>query len=387
MKKQLLLLFMLIISNMRSQTANTFTFTMNGEPPPIGLVDRLNDAAKRWSNYVKITVPIKENLFLINTNLVQFSGLTLANGRKNFTNAPVSNFIYTTALANQLAGAELNPGEQDMDIYINLATPMYFGTGKPASNQEDFITLIMHEIGHGLGFYSDGYVNASNVGSFGNIPPEAISPISPSFPWCGQEGVPSIFDKFIIKKSGNHLVTIAANNTTMLGDSIKYTTNYFDGPLYANASNGGKPVKLSGGTGTYTLGIDLLHLNDDVCNSIMSYCWDKGDTVRTPAAWEMGILKEIGWISKTPVGIDKAIATKIINVYPNPAQNVVEFSGALIQSIAIYNLQGQMVQQEMNQHTGNLQLDVTELPNGIYFAAIKTPAAHQLITEKMIIVH
>jgi hypothetical protein len=160
------------------------------------------------------------------------------------------------------------------------------------------------------------------------------------------------------------------------------------GPLYANASNGGKPVKLSGGTGIYTLGVDLLHLNDDVCNSIMSYCWGKGDTVRTPAAWEMGILNEIGWITNIPVGIDKTTAIKIINAYPNPVQNIVEFSGSLIQSIAIYNLQGQMVQQEMNQqHTGNFKMDVTSLPSGIYFAAIKTSNDHLLITEKIIIAH
>lgn len=388
MKKQLLFLSILITIGLSAQPPSTFKFTMNGNPPPAGLIDALNNAAHRWDNYLKITVPIKVNLFLINTNLVPFSGLTLANGRKKFINIPDPNFIYTTALANQLAGMELNPGEQDMDIYINLITPMYFGTGKPASNQEDFITLIMHEIGHGLGFYSDGYVNATNIGSFGNIPATAISPISTSFPWHGQDSIPSIYDKYIIKKSGKHLVGIAVNNTSTLGDSIKFTTNYFDGPQYANASNGGKPIKLSGGTGTYTLGVDLLHLNDDVCNSIMSYCWGLGDTVRTPAAWEMGILNEIGWISNTTVGIDDRAAAQWINVYPNPAQNVVEITGSLVQSIAIYNVQGQVVQQEMNQQRDeNLKVNVTALPDGIYFAAIKTDNDHPTITKKLIIAH
>ncbi len=388
MKKRVLFLCMLAAFRIHAQTVSTFKFTMNGTAPPAGLTDALNNAAQRWNNYLKISVPIKVNLFLINTTLVPFSGLTLANGRKNFTHAPVANFIYPTSLANQLAGSELNVGEQDMDIYINLATPMYFGTGKPPSNQEDFITLIMHEIGHGLGFYSDGYVNSSNIGSFGNIPPAAISPITTSFPWHGNDSVPAIYDKYIIKKSGNHLVGIAANNSTILGDSIKFTTNYFDGPGYANAANGGKPIKLSGGTGTYTLGVDLLHLNDDVCNSIMSYCWGLGDTVRAPAVWEIGILNEMGWMTKTPVGIEKTAITKAINIFPNPAQNSMEVSGSGVQSVDVYNLQGQIVLREVNQQSASsLKLNVAQLPDGIYFAYIRTGNGYSILTEKIIVAH
>ena len=308
MKKLLLSLFIFISFGIIAQTPSTFTFNISGSPVPTDLVAALDNAAQRWNNYLIITEPIKVNIILVNNSLYPFSGLTLGNGRTNFSNAPVTDHIYPTSLANQLAGTELNPGEYDMDIYVNLYTSFYYGTGKPNNSKMDFITFIMHEIGHGLGFYSDGYVNSSNIGSFGNIPPSALSPLSASFPWRGQDSIPTIYDKFIIKQSQNNLVGIAPNNTLMLGDSIKYTANYFDGPTYANSSNGGTPIKLSGGTGSFTLGVDLLHLHSSICNSIMSYCWGLGDTVRKPASLEIGILKEIGW-NINPASSVKEIAS------------------------------------------------------------------------------
>ena len=355
-----------------AQTVSTFSFTINGTAPA-GLASALNSAAQRWSNYITITVPIKVNIFFVNSSSYPFSGMTLANGRKNFTNAPVSNYIYTTALANQLAGTELNIGEHDMDIYVNLYTHFYFGTGKPTNSQMDFITMIMHEIGHGLGFYSDGYVNSSNIGSFGNIPSSAIFPLSTTFPWHGQDSVPSIYDKYIIKQSHNNLVGIERNNTTMLADSIKSTLNYFDGPTFANASNGGLPVKLSGGTGTFTLGVDLLHLNNTVCGSIMSYCWGNGDTVRAPAVWELGILKEIGWTINPLSGINKIASTEnVFTVYPNPSHDNIFFSSSIqkekIKSIELKNMLGEKVLDLMN----NSSVNVSDLPNGIYFVIITT---------------
>lgn len=373
MKNYLPFLFCIFFAlKLNAQTSHSFSFKLNGDPPPAGLTQVLDEAAKRWNSQLQIHIPIKVNLFLINFPAFPFSGLTLANGRKNFNNSPFKDILYVTALANQLAGTELNAGEYDMDIYINLATPLYFGTGKPAANQTDFMTLIMHEIGHGLGFYSDAYVNSSNVGSFGNIPQSAISPISTSFPWPGLDSVPTIYDKFVIKQSHQHLVGIAPNKSIQLGDSIKHTANYFDGPSFANASNGGLPVKLSGGNGTYTLGVDILHLNDAICNSVMSYCWGNGDTVRRPAAWEMGILKEIGWKAKDPNAIVE-INNNELTMYPNPSQNYVEITGENIRWVDLYDLRGQLVLQQHNEQISNqVILNVSQLSNGVYVACMET---------------
>ena len=384
MKKGLLLFFVLTSVLLKAQVS-VFTFNINGAPPA-GLAQALTIAGQRWSNYLQITVPIKVNVYTVNSNLYPFSAITLANGRKNFANAPLSNTLYTTALANQLAGVELNQGEYDMDIYFNLYSAFYYGTGKPSSMNLDFISTAMHEIGHGLGFYSDGYVNGSNIGSFGYIPSTAITPLTTSFPWRGQDSVPTIYDKYIVKASNNNLITMAPENSVALGDSIKNGAVYFSGPVYANASHSNAPIRLSGGTGTYTLGADLLHIHNSYANTIMSYYWGDGDTVRTPAPWEVGILREIGWNFKT-VGIENYNYT-ITTAYPNPADANIFISAKNITGFNIYNLQGQLVLTDVNLgKQDDLIINTQNLSGGVYFLKLMFANRDRTVMKKIVIKH
>lgn len=387
MKKILLLLFISATFSITAQTiGGAFSFTISGSTIPVGMTAALTRAGQRWTNYLNITVPVKINIILINFSAAPFSGLTLGNGRQNFSNAPVSNYLYPTALANQIAGTELNPGEADMDIYINLATAMHYGTGKPNNSHEDFMTLIMHEMGHGLGFTSTGYVNSNNEGSFGNVPASALAPLTTTFPWRGQDGAPTIYDKFIIKQSHNHLIGLQPNNTVALGDSIKNNANYFDGPSFANSSNGGNPVKLSGGTGSFVLGVDLLHLNDNICNSIMSYCWGMGDTVRKPANWELGILKEIGW-NTVPINVSELSNENNTHIYPNPADNQIMVSAQHIKSVSLSTIQSQVISEVKNTdfNTAPVTIDTQHLKSGIYFISIVYDNDEAIVTKKIII--
>jgi hypothetical protein len=387
MRKQLFIILVLTLSLLsRSQVSNSFSFAITGTPPA-GFAQALTIAGQKWSNYLQISIPVKVNVFIVNSSFLPFSAITLANGRKNFANAPYTNILYTTALANQLAGSEINTGEYDMDIYFNLATNYYYGTGKPGPSFTDFISTAMHEIGHGLGFYSDGYVDASGKGSFGNIPPSSIAPLSPSFPWRGQDSVPSVYDKYIVKTSNNSLVTIAPNNSTSLGDSIKNGPVYFSGPLYANPSHSNTPIRLAGGAGTYTLGVDLLHIHNTYANTIMSYYWGAGDTVRIPAPWELGILKEIGWNLRV-AGLHENSSYSIASSYPNPANKNVSIAANNINDIKLYSMQGELLSIEKNTFNNEeLTLDTEKLPDGIYFIKISFNNSSQLINKKIIISH
>jgi hypothetical protein len=383
--KKITLLFALLFSICMNAQVNTFSFTITGTQPT-GLANALTIAGQKWSNYLQINVPVKVNVFLVNAAFLPFSAITFANGRKNFPNAPVPNTLYVSTLANQIAGSEVNVGEYDMDIYFNLFTPYYYGTGNPPSNKTDFISTAMHEIGHGLGFYSDGYVDGSNKGSFGYIPPSAI-PVSPSFPWRGQDSVPSIFDKYITRTSGNLLTTCAPQNSTALGDSIKNGALYFNGPLYANASHSNTPIRLAGGAGTYTLGVDLLHIHKTYANTIMSYYWGAGDTVRIPAQWELGILKEIGWNLKA-VGIKENNNYSLASSYPNPTNTNLFVSGQNISEVKLFNVIGDLIcTNQNNLKAEELSIDTKYLDNGVYFLKVHFNNSGHTSTKKIIIRH
>lgn len=77
-----------------------------------------------------------------------------------FLNAPNELTAYPAALANSLAGADLNPAQSDVSATFNgvfgtAACPVvkwYYGlNGVLPANSIDFVSVAVHEIGHGLG--------------------------------------------------------------------------------------------------------------------------------------------------------------------------------------------------------------------------------------------
>jgi hypothetical protein len=82
---------------------------------------------------------------------------------RNFANAPFTNTWYQQALANKLAGVDLNPGVDDIDITFNAnlnGVPpcpfsWYYGVdGNEGANPAvvELLPVVLHELGHGLGF-------------------------------------------------------------------------------------------------------------------------------------------------------------------------------------------------------------------------------------------
>ncbi|MBA2592426.1 MAG: DUF11 domain-containing protein [Gammaproteobacteria bacterium] len=82
---------------------------------------------------------------------------------RDFLGARIAKTWYVQALANALAGRDLAPGQSDIDAEFNsdvgttCAFPdvWYYGLdGRPPGTKIDFVTVALHELGHGLGFLS-----------------------------------------------------------------------------------------------------------------------------------------------------------------------------------------------------------------------------------------
>ncbi|HSM46448.1 MAG TPA: hypothetical protein VK872_01420, partial [Draconibacterium sp.] len=118
-----------------------------------------------------IYTPIQIN---IHANWGNLPENVLANGKpslfyRNFKGAPQSNIYYPVALVEKITGKEYNsPTEADITCSFNKSKPWYFGTdGRTPLNQFDFVTSVLHEIGHGLGI-SGFFTFENGVGKYSN---------------------------------------------------------------------------------------------------------------------------------------------------------------------------------------------------------------------------
>jgi len=79
----------------------------------------------------------------------------------DFPGALVTNTWYSIALANKLNGSDMAPGTPDIDAQFNSsvdnstclgAAKWYYGYDHNEGNDVDLLAVVLHEMGHGLGF-------------------------------------------------------------------------------------------------------------------------------------------------------------------------------------------------------------------------------------------
>lgn len=135
--------------------------------------------AKIWESIINSNVEIKVES--------QFDVLTCSSGSavlgsagpttafRDFSNAPLGSTWYPVALANSLAGSDLSSSadisatfNSEIDNNNNCLnnTNWYYGIdGNKPSNSIDLLSVVMHEIGHGLGFLT--FVNTATGAKLG----------------------------------------------------------------------------------------------------------------------------------------------------------------------------------------------------------------------------
>ena len=192
--------------------------------------------------------------------------------------------IYPVSLAEKIAGKNLNTDtEGDIQLNINSTANWYLGTdGNPSVTQYDLVTVIIHEIIHGLGFFDSMYSDGT-LGSYGSY------------------SVPMVYDTFIENLDGQKLIdtNLFKNPSATLKSQITGGLLYFNGPLLNFAT--GKMAKLWAPS-TYDAGSSIAHLDEYAFpavsgNGLMTPYIDKGEAIHNPGSLTMAILGDLGWIN------------------------------------------------------------------------------------------
>ncbi|MFM6745837.1 MAG: Calx-beta domain-containing protein, partial [Dolichospermum sp.] len=148
------------------------------------------------------------------------------------------------------------------------------------TNQISFVSVVLHELGHGLGFL--GLMNnQSGSGS-----------------WGFGTGFPGIYDRFTENGSGQSLLntSLFPNPSTALGSQLTSNNIFFDGSN-ANAANGGNRVKLYAPS-TWSGGSSYSHLDEvfnNTPNALMTYSIGFGESILNPGPVTLGLFKDMGW--------------------------------------------------------------------------------------------
>ncbi|MDQ4097208.1 MAG: hypothetical protein M3144_04990, partial [Actinomycetota bacterium] len=188
-------------------------------------------------------------------------------------------------LANALAGQDLEPNEPDIDAEFNSNTPgdWYFGLdGRPPPGQYDFVTVVLHEIAHGLGFSgSMGVLGGQGRWGFSDPP------------------YPRAYDRFTTDSSRRSLVnTSVCPNPSAALASVLQSAVYFDSPL-TNEPDGTGRARLYAPS-TWETGSSYSHLSEATyrpghVNSLMTPNLARAEGIHSPGPMAMCMFEAMGW--------------------------------------------------------------------------------------------
>ncbi len=209
----------------------------------------------------------------------------------NFNSTQIWNCYYPVALVEKLLGKDVNSGNYDIDASFNSDfTNWYFGTdGNTPTNKYDFVTTVLHEFAHGVGFSGFFYTDSRSRGAYG-----------------GNDGFAAAFDQFVQNRSGDRLT----NTGTFANPSAKLYQNFTSGWLVFNSKLSESNFPRLYAPTTWDRGSSIYHLNDATYpagdeNALMTHAQSLGEANHDPGPQTMAILNDIGWksvvIKHTPV--------------------------------------------------------------------------------------
>lgn len=206
----------------------------------------------------------------------------------NFGGEQHLNTFYPVALAEKLSGRELNDAsEADVVASFNSNASWYFGTdGNTPAGKMDMVTIVLHEIAHGLGF-TDTYDVEGAEGSVG------LS--------SGGISVPFIFDLFVEDGASDNLVDDFQSPSPSLKVALQSTNLFFNSPLSVAALGGTKPELFA--PSTFDGGSSISHLDEGTfsasgdANRLMTPHIAFGESIHVPGGALLGMLGDMGWVN------------------------------------------------------------------------------------------
>jgi len=256
--------------------AATFVVTYTGFPAAAKTA--FQRAVNIWKGLVTSSVPItiSAQFTPLGTGILGSAGPNFV--WRDFSGAPVAGTWYVDALANKLHASQLDASPDIVARFSSNFPNWHYGSGPAPAGKYDFTSVVLHEIGHGLGFLGAGFVS----GGKGTV---RIS------------GLPIVYDRYTENNAGKALLTFA-DNSAALAAQLQGGNLYFDS-AQVRAANGNLRARLYA-PAVFQPGSTYSHLNEATypagnAHSLMTPQLGQGETIRSPGAITLAIFRTLGW--------------------------------------------------------------------------------------------
>jgi hypothetical protein len=287
----------------KSSTPRVLSVNLEKKSNFVPIYNNVPDVAKAsiqraidiWSENFSSKVPVNVNVAWTKApNSTILASASAKNIFSNFNGAPDKTLYYPSALANALAGVDLDIGEPELEINVTTGDFWYYGLdGKCPSNKYDLVSVILHEMAHGLGFMSGTYYDpATRVGRFLQ---------------------PTAFDAYVQLPDGRRLVDLPSPSLE-IGAALT-STLFWSGANALKANNGVKPLLFT--PSVYEQGSSTSHLDEKTFsnsfeNSVMTPNLSAGEVFHLPGTLLLAIFEDLRM--KPPVGIATGLPGSVQNV-------------------------------------------------------------------------
>lgn len=288
-----------LLERMKRKTSATFEveyFSSCGDEEwPQEAITAFEFAVAIWSEHINSDVPIK-----VNANWMTLEGSTLGSARPSrivqVGNAGVSDTWYTLAQLSAMRGQaireQLDEVEYDIDMNVQCNyDDWYFGTdANVPDGYTDFVTVVLHEIGHGIGFL--GSMEAENDSE------------TASWGLGGDDPDPLIFDRFTTDGDETNLINATAypNPSSELYSALTGDRGgvFFNGTDTNNSLRGSETDRaILYSPDPFNEGSSYSHMDHvtfrQSINALMVPFIDRAFAIHTPGPLFCGMLSDIGW--------------------------------------------------------------------------------------------
>lgn len=235
-----------------------------------------------WKNLVYSPVPIKIKATWKSLDEGVLGSCGPGGYYKNFDATQKWDTYYPVALVEKFTGEEVNsPDQYELVADFNKDfSNWYLGTdGRTPSRQYDFVSVVLHELTHGLGFtglmFSD-----QGKGTYR----------------YGDDPLAAVFDQHIIDKNNQFLLNKSLYPNPSVALQLALTSDWLQ--FYIQQSQSTLPKLYA--PATWNEGSSIYHLDDATyragdANSLMTPFTGMGEAIHNPGPLALAMMYDMGW--------------------------------------------------------------------------------------------